>query len=158
VFAQIAASPDPAAWISVRDREDVRREAAALAAGDRERLPLWGVPFAVKDNIDVAGLDTTAACRPFAYRPAADATAVARLRAAGALVIGKTNLDQFATGLVGVRSPYGIPRCVFDPAYVSAAPAPGPPSSSRAGRSRSRSAPTPPGPAASPRPSTISSA
>src|SRR6476646_8323576 len=119
VFAQIAASPDPAAWISVRDHEDVRREAAALAAGDRERLPLWGVPFAVKDNIDVAGLDTTAACRPFAYRPAADATAVARLRAAGALVIGKTNLDQFATGLVGVRSPYGIPRCVFDPAYVS---------------------------------------
>jgi allophanate hydrolase len=96
-----------------------RRGRPALAAGDRERLPLWGVPFAVKDNIDVAGLDTTAACRPFAYRPAADATAVARLRAAGALVIGKTNLDQFATGLVGVRSPYGIPRCVFDPAYVS---------------------------------------
>ena len=119
VFARIAASPDPAAWISLRDRDDVRREAAALAAGDAERMPLWGVPFAVKDNIDVAGLDTTAACPPFAYRPAADATAVARLRAAGALVIGKTNLDQFATGLVGVRSPYGIPRCVFDAAYVS---------------------------------------
>ncbi len=119
VFAQIDASPDPAAWITVRHRDDVRREAAALTAGDIERLPLWGVPFAVKDNIDVAGIDTTAACRPFAYRPVADATAVARLRAAGALVIGKTNLDQFATGLVGVRSPYGIPRCVFDPAYVS---------------------------------------
>ena len=119
VFARIAASPDRAAWIALRDADAVRREAAALVDADRERLPLWGVPFAVKDNIDVAGLDTTAACRPFAYRPDADATAVARLRAAGALVIGKTNLDQFATGLVGVRSPYGIPRCVFDAAHVS---------------------------------------
>ena len=62
---------------------------------------------------------TTAACPPFAYRPAADAPVVARLRAAGALVIGKTNLDQFATGLVGVRSPYGAPRCVFDRDYIS---------------------------------------
>ncbi|MBX3023725.1 allophanate hydrolase [bacterium] len=118
-FARIAASADPAAWIALRDAHAVRREAAALRDADRGRLPLWGVPFAVKDNIDVAGIDTTAACPPFAYRPRADATAVARLRAAGALVIGKTNLDQFATGLVGVRSPYGIPRCVFDPAYVS---------------------------------------
>ena len=67
------------------------------------------MPVAVKDNIDVAGLPTTAACPAFAYMPARDATAVARLRAAGAIVIGKTNLDQFATGLVGVRSPYGIP-------------------------------------------------
>ena len=66
VFARIAASPDPAAWIALRNADAVRREAAALAAADRERLPLWGVPFAVKDNIDVAGLDTTAACRPFA--------------------------------------------------------------------------------------------
>jgi allophanate hydrolase len=119
VLARIAASGDPAAWIARREAGAVRAEAAALRAEDRERLPLWGVPFAVKDNIDVAGIDTTAACPPFAYRPAADATAVARLRAAGAVVIGKTNLDQFATGLVGVRSPYGIPRCVFDPAYVS---------------------------------------
>lgn len=118
-FARIAASPDPATWIALRDAGEVRREAAALRAEDRRRLPLWGVPFAVKDNIDVAGLDTTAACPPFAYRPAADAPVVARLRAAGALVIGKTNLDQFATGLVGVRSPYGAPRCVFDAAYVS---------------------------------------
>lgn len=119
VFARIAASPDPATWIALRDVEDVRREAAALRDRDRQRLPLWGVPFGVKDNIDVAGLDTTAACRPFAYRPVADAPVVARLRAAGALVIGKTNMDQFATGLVGVRSPYGMPRCVFDPAHVS---------------------------------------
>ena len=68
------------------------------------------MPVAVKDNIDVAGLPTTAACPAFAYTPAHDATAVARLRAAGAIIIGKTNLDQFATGLVGVRSPYGIPQ------------------------------------------------
>ena len=77
VFARIAASGDPAAWIALRDAEQVRREAAALSPGDRERLPLWGVPFAVKDNIDVAGIDTTAACPPFAYRPGADATATA---------------------------------------------------------------------------------
>ncbi len=69
-----------------------------------------GVPVAVKDNIDVKGLPTTAACPAFAYAPSQDATCVARLRRAGAIVIGKTNLDQFATGLVGVRSPYGVPR------------------------------------------------
>jgi allophanate hydrolase len=84
-----------------------------MEEGDAER-PLYGVPVAVKDNIDVKGLPTTAACPAFAYRPAADATAVARLKRAGAIVIGKTNLDQFATGLVGVRSPYGIPRNLFD--------------------------------------------
>ena len=76
------------------------------------------MPFAVKDNIDVAGLPTTAACPAFAYTPKADATCVARLRAAGAIPIGKTNLDQFATGLVGVRSPYGVPRNVFDPKLI----------------------------------------
>ena len=85
-------------------------EARALAAAGNSDLPLYGVPVAVKDNIDVAGLPTTAACPAFSYNPAHDATAVARLRAAGAIVIGKTNLDQFATGLVGVRSPYGVPR------------------------------------------------
>ena len=72
-------------------------------------LPLLGVPVAVKDNIDALGLPTTAACPAFSYSPAHDSTAVAKLRAAGAIIIGKTNLDQFATGLVGVRSPYGIP-------------------------------------------------
>ena len=74
------------------------------------QLPLFGVPVAVKDNIDAAGLATTAACPAFSYMPAQDSTVVAKLRAAGAIVIGKTNLDQFATGLVGVRSPYGIPN------------------------------------------------
>ena len=98
-------------WIALapRDRllDDARALAQRRAAG--ERLPLYGLPFAVKDNIDVAGLPTTAACPAFAYRPEAHAPVVARLIAAGALVVGKTNLDQFATGLVGVRSPYGIP-------------------------------------------------
>src|SRR6202035_1385884 len=71
-----------------------------------------------KDNIDVAGLSTTAACPAFAYAPGKDATCVARLRAAGAIIIGKTNLDQFATGLAGVRSPYGIPRNPFKEALT----------------------------------------
>src|SRR5262249_21669960 len=76
---------------------------------------LYGVPVAVKDNIDVQGLPTTAGCPAFAYEPAKDATVVQRLRRAGAIVIGKTNLDQFATGLVGVRSPYGVPRNAISP-------------------------------------------
>ena len=100
---------DPAVFISLRDEADARAEARELAGRDGSELPLFGVPVAVKDNIDVAGLPTTAACPAFAYTPNKDATAVARLRAAGAIIIGKTNLDQFATGLVGVRSPYGIP-------------------------------------------------
>ena len=75
-----------------------------------ERMPLFGVPFAVKDNIDVAGLPTTAACEPFSYTPDVSAFAVQRLLDAGAILIGKTNLDQFATGLVGTRSPYGAVR------------------------------------------------
>ena len=82
--------------------------------GEIDRLPLYGVPFAVKDNIDVAGLPTTAACPGFAYQPQQSAEVVRRLVEAGAIVVGKTNLDQFATGLVGVRSPYGVPSNPFD--------------------------------------------
>src|SRR5262245_23156069 len=113
-YARIRAHADPAIFITLRAEADALAEARALAArreADRATadLPLYGVPVAVKDNIDVAGLPTTVACPAFAYTPARDATCVARLRAAGAIVIGKTNLDQFATGLVGVRSPYGIP-------------------------------------------------
>ena len=121
VLARIAAAGDDHVWISRVPDETLLAAAAALDAvppAARAGQPLYGVPFAVKDNIDCAGLPTTAACPGFAYQPAEDATAVARLRAAGALLIGKTNLDQFATGLVGVRSPYGIPRNPFDPRYV----------------------------------------
>jgi allophanate hydrolase len=109
-FARIRNHGDPAIFISLRAESDAIAEAESLSAKDKASLPLYGVPVAVKDNIDVAGLPTTAACPAFSYTPSIDATAVARLRAAGAIVIGKTNLDQFATGLVGVRSPYGIPK------------------------------------------------
>jgi allophanate hydrolase len=109
VYERIDAVDDPAIFITLRDRQAVQADAEALAKRGGE-LPLLGVPVAVKDNMDVAGLPTTAGCPAFAYMPERDATAVARLRAAGVLIIGKTNLDQFATGLVGARSPYGIPR------------------------------------------------
>ncbi|QWG13773.1 allophanate hydrolase [Bradyrhizobium sediminis] len=108
-FQRIRDHNDPAVFISLRNERQALAEAEALSNKDAAQLPLYGVPVAVKDNIDAAGLPTTAACPAFSYLPAHDATAVARLRAAGAIVIGKTNLDQFATGLVGVRSPYGIP-------------------------------------------------
>jgi allophanate hydrolase len=108
-YQRIRSHDDPAIFISLRNEKDALAEAEGLATKDPAELPLLGVPVAVKDNIDVNGLPTTAACPAFSYSPAHDATAVARLRAAGAIVIGKTNLDQFATGLVGVRSPYGIP-------------------------------------------------
>ena len=109
------------AWIMRPDPQVVLAQARAvdarIAAG--EQLPLAGVPFAVKDNIDVAGLPTTAACPAYAYEPETTATVVARLLAAGAILMGKTNLDQFATGLVGARSPYGAPGCVYNLDYVS---------------------------------------
>jgi allophanate hydrolase len=122
-LARIAAydAIQPQAWIERARPEAVLARAREIdtrvAAG--EDLPLAGVPFAVKDNIDVAGLPTTAACPAFAYQPEASSPVVARLEAAGALMMGKTNLDQFATGLVGVRSPYGAPACVHNRAYVS---------------------------------------
>jgi allophanate hydrolase len=109
-FQRIRDHNDPAVFISLRDEAGALAEAESLSKKDVTQLPLYGIPVAVKDNIDVLGLPTTAACPAFAYSPAFDATSVARLRAAGAIVIGKTNLDQFATGLVGVRSPYGIPN------------------------------------------------
>jgi allophanate hydrolase len=122
VLARIAARGEDHVWISRVAADAVRERARTLDLvqhkGDAAHLPLFGVPFAVKDNIDVAGLPTTAACPDFAYAPAESAIVVRRLEAAGALVIGKTNLDQFATGLVGVRSPYGVPCNPFDPAYI----------------------------------------
>ena len=122
-LARIAAydAVQPQAWIERPRAEDVLAAARAVDAriANGEDLPLAGVPFAVKDNIDVAGLPTTAACPAYAYNPDETATVVARLQAAGAVMMGKTNLDQFATGLVGSRTPYGIPGCVFNRDYVS---------------------------------------
>ncbi|WP_273453038.1 amidase family protein, partial [Nevskia ramosa] len=116
----------PDIWISQPSDEALLAEAARLdvllaehGIAILDRLPLFGLPFAVKDNIDVAGVPTTAACPAFAYTPERSATAVERLLAAGALYVGKTNLDQFATGLVGTRSPYGVVRNAVDPDYVS---------------------------------------
>jgi allophanate hydrolase len=119
-LARIAAWDDPAVWISRFPDAHLFALADALAADPAARdLPLYGIPFAVKDNIDVLGLPTTAACPAFSALPEANAATVEKLLQAGAIPIGKTNLDQFATGLVGTRSPYGAPRCVFDAAYVS---------------------------------------
>jgi len=111
----------PQAWILRRPAADVlasaRRIDDRIAAG--EDLPLAAVPYAVKDNIDVAGLPTSAGCPAFAYVPTRDAHVVSRLERAGALLLGKTNLDQFATGLVGTRSPHGAPACVYNREYIS---------------------------------------
>ncbi len=111
----------PQAWISRATDDKVLAQAehvdVRIAAG--ESLPLAGVPVAVKDNIDVKGFETTAACPVFAYRPERSAAVIERLQAAGAVILGKANLDQFATGLVGTRSPFGAPGCVFNREYVS---------------------------------------
>ncbi len=118
-------NPNDNAWLYLAtpaQREQQYRQLAQLLAavdGDLSRLPLFGVPFAIKDNIDVGGWPTSAACPAFTYQAAADATVVAHLRAAGAIALGKTNLDQFATGLVGTRSPYGAVVNSFDSRYVS---------------------------------------
>ena len=117
-YRRLAAVDDPGIFLALVPEDRARAEAAALPPFDPGSMPLWGVPFAVKDNIDVAGLPTTAACPDFAYTPSETAPAVARLQAAGAILIGKTNLDQFATGLVGLRTPYPAPRNAIDPAYV----------------------------------------
>jgi allophanate hydrolase len=109
----------PNVWISQTDHERLRALIRALPPQPADALPLYGVPFAIKDNIDLEGLSTTAGCPGFAYQPKTSAAVVRRLIAAGALPIGKTNLDQFATGLVGVRSPYGACQSVFDARYVA---------------------------------------
>ncbi|MDP3293362.1 MAG: allophanate hydrolase [Nevskia sp.] len=126
LLAQRETLARPEIWISQPSDQALLSEAARLdalwaeeGAAILDRLPLFGLPFAVKDNIDVAGHATTAACPAFAYTPDRSATAVERLLAAGALYVGKTNLDQFATGLVGTRSPYGAVRNAVDPEYVS---------------------------------------
>ena len=119
VLDRISKAPDRRAWISLLSRERVLEYAKALAARDPASLPLYGVPFAIKDNIDLEGVPTTAGCPDYAYTPSKSAFVVRQLIEAGAIPLGKTNLDQFATGLVGTRSPYGACGNSFDPAYVS---------------------------------------
>ena len=114
VYRRIAAEGTRPIWITLRPEAD-----AIAQARNGPKGPLYGIPFAVKDNIDAAGLPTTCACPEFAYVPERSAFVVETLEAAGAILIGKTNLDQFATGLNGTRSPYGIPSCAFDAAYIS---------------------------------------
>jgi len=120
-YRALATADRPEVWIHLRDQADTTAEAAALDArlAGGEQLPFAGSTLAVKDNIDVEGLPTTAACPAFAYLAQADAPAVARLRAAGAVVLGKTNMDQFATGLAGTRSPYGAVRDARRPELVA---------------------------------------
>lgn len=119
ILSRLSTFQDNPIWISRVPDAELRAQADRLAAQDPAGLPLYGIPFAIKDNIDLAGLPTTAACPAFAYRPTCSAPVVERLIAAGAIPMGKTNLDQFATGLVGVRSPYGVTRNAFDPDYIA---------------------------------------
>lgn len=107
------------AWIATRDETAVLADAEALASASVDENPLYGIPFAVKDNIDYDGLPTSAGCPAYTYKPDESAPVVEKLIDAGALLIGKTNMDQFATGLVGTRSPYGTCRNVFDPEFIS---------------------------------------
>jgi len=119
LIARLDEYPDKAVFISRIPGEAIRAQVAALDMAELAAKPLFGIPFVVKDNIDVAGIPTTAGCPEFAYTPEQDSNVVAKLRAAGAIVLGKTNLDQFATGLNGIRSPYGAPRSVFNADYIS---------------------------------------
>ena len=118
ILARLEAYADPAVWIHRLSRDELLTHARRIEARGPATQPLYGVPFAIKDNIDLAGAPTTAGCPEFAYIPAESAPEVQRLLDAGAIPLGKTNLDQFATGLVGVRSPHGVPRNPFDAALI----------------------------------------
>ena len=120
IYARIEASRSHHIWIHIVSKEALLEKAKALyLRRDKNELPLFGIPYAVKDNIDVAGIPTTAACEEFSYVPEYSADVVKRIEEAGALMVGKTNLDQFATGLVGTRSPYGAVRNSIDPSYIA---------------------------------------
>lgn len=106
-------------WITPPSMAYLKPYLERLASLDPAIAPLWGIPFAIKDNIDVAGVPTTAGCEAFAYTPKEHATVVERLVQAGAIPLGKTNLDQFATGLVGTRSPYGEAHNALRPELIS---------------------------------------
>jgi allophanate hydrolase len=118
ILERIARRGDDKVWIHLLPRAELEARAAALERGGMDALPLYGIPFAIKDNIDSAGHPTTAACPDYGYLAKASAAVVDALQLAGAILVGKTNLDQFAAGLVGVRSPYGVPGNSFDPRYV----------------------------------------
>jgi len=117
VYRRIDSIGDPGIFITLFDKAELLEQAAALGAHDPAK-PLWGIPYVIKDNIDVGGKPTTAACPAYEYLAEKDAFVVQQLKDAGALAIGKTNLDQFATGLVGVRSPYQPPKNSVDPKIV----------------------------------------
>lgn len=119
-LSEIVRRGDDGVWITVTPRERLLTSARELEQRSQagEALPLFGLTFAVKDNVDVAGLPTTAACPAFSYLPAKDAPVVRRLLDAGALCLGKVNLDQFATGLTGTRSPYGVSKNLFDGRFI----------------------------------------
>lgn len=120
IYDRIEAEPLTPVWIALVPREAAMERAHSLERRPAARaLPLYGVPFAVKDNFDVEGIPTTAGCPAFRYSSVKTAVAIASLEAAGAILIGKTNMDQFATGLVGTRSPYGACSSVFDDRYIS---------------------------------------
>ncbi len=119
IYRRIAARGKDAVWIHLIPEEEAILQAKTLESQTPEDLPLYGIPFAIKDNMDVAGLPTTAACPAYSYIAEKTATVVEQLLKAGAILIGKTNLDQFATGLVGMRSPYGSCSSVFNDDYIS---------------------------------------
>ncbi|MBB4302788.1 allophanate hydrolase [Rhodobium orientis] len=118
VLGRLKEADDDGIFLYVESRASLLAQASALGPFDPAAKPLWGIPFAVKDNIDVGGRTTTAACPAYAYTAERDAFCVAALRAAGAILIGKTNLDQFATGLVGLRTPFPAPRNAVDPSLA----------------------------------------
>jgi allophanate hydrolase len=132
LYEKIRVWDDPALFIHLPELEELVALAERVEAMS-EDLPLWGIPFVVKDNIDVAGWPTTAACPAFSYVPEADAEVVRCLRAAGGIPLGKANLDQFATGLVGTRSPFGVPRNAIDAEFLPGGSSSGSASSVAAG-------------------------
>lgn len=119
VFDRIEARGQSAVWTSLRSRESVLADARAMSRADMSSKPLWGIPFGIKDNLDLAGMQTTNGCRAHARTATETTFIVQRLVDAGALPIGKNNMDQFGVGLNGTRTDFGIPRCVFDPDYIS---------------------------------------
>jgi allophanate hydrolase len=137
VLAARAENASNPMFITVVPEQELRKRAeelASLSAAVRAKMPLYGVPFVVKDNIDVVGYDTTAGCPEYAYRPDKNAFIVDRLLEAGAIFVAKANLDQFATGLTGMRSVYGFPQNPYSPDHIVGGSSSGPASPSHARR------------------------